>query len=609
MVAALLVTAVSCKKAESTVEQDGTVALHFTVATDMATKASSDFGTGSNVDELYVQVYRVVNETTFTKTNAQPTIVKVKNGEWDVDMRLAKSYKYRIAFWAQQSGNGIYDVANLNAVSVDYEAIAINSDKADAFCAARVLEVNGAISETVQLYRPLAQFNLGTNDLTEYMNSLVDGDDTSLKVAIAMTDVPNVINVLGGEADAEGKVAATTSGEVDVNFPAVAVLNVDDKIDANGINYEYMSMVYVLADKAKEVTDFTATITNTTQTVNTVAVTSVPYQANYRTNIVGQLLCGSLHYDVIIVPEFYTPDYVVVSNTQEISEGLVYNFDEMRYYVSNNTGFQTALTSTVPDGSTVVLADGTYVGNTNDSPEHPSPWARVTKNLTIKAATEGQVVIDGCMTIEGAGKVLTVEGVVFRNDAKAPIYNPSSGAGHVTNHKEKYASINTYGGSVNAKNCTFQATTDEAQIWYYSSTGDRMILENCTFERAEGFTGNHRPIQAKPNFTVTGCTFKNVERYVVQLYGNGTEASKCVVTNNKIDPVPTSGEYAVVQPLSIGSSNGAVNNTEFTVFGNTDLTGGAVSWKYATKNMTLVGTGLTYTDEVITWEVQNDLKI
>ena len=313
-IAAVLLAPQACNKHADTPDAAGdSFSVHFRVGTGIATRANSNFGTGANVDSLCVQVFRVVGDATptYVKTTAQPTITKVQNGEWDVDMKLAKSYKYRIAFWAHQSNNGIYTVTDLSAVAVKYSAIATNSDKADAFCAARELAVNGAITETVELYRPLAQINLGTNDLTEYVSSLVASDDTSLKVAISMTGVPSVINVIGGAAT-EGKVSASTSTPVDVSFPAVAALSVDDKLVVNSKNYEYLSMVYVLADKTSELTNFTAVISSATQTINTVTATSVPFQANYRTNIVGQLLCGSIHYDVVVVPGFYTPNYDVV---------------------------------------------------------------------------------------------------------------------------------------------------------------------------------------------------------------------------------------------------------------------------------------------------------
>ncbi len=315
-IAAVLAVSACNKSAEGPSAKGDTISVHYRVGTEFGTKATSNFGTGSQVDYLKVEVYRVVDEMagTYAKTAAVPTITKVTNGEWDVDLKLAKSYKYRIAFWAHQTGNGIYDVTSLDNVVVDYSAIAINSDKADAFCAARVLEVSGALTETVELYRPLAQFNMATSDRTEYLNSLVSSDVTTINAGITVKKVPSVINVLGGAASADGKVSATTSTPLDVTFPAVVVLNVDDKISVSSVDYEYLSMVYVLAGKDSALLDFTATITNGTKTVNTVALANVPYQANYRTNIVGQLLTGNLHYDVVVVPAFHTPDYSQAAN-------------------------------------------------------------------------------------------------------------------------------------------------------------------------------------------------------------------------------------------------------------------------------------------------------
>lgn len=301
----------SCGKSAVTPDvPEELVPVNFSVATEFFTRAESNFGTGANVDALNIQVFRVVAPDSFVKTTAAPAITKIQNGKWTVELKLAKGYKYRVAFWAEQSGNGIYDVTSLDAVSVDYSAIVINNDKADAFCAARELEVNGAITETVLLYRPLAQINFGSNDLAEYLSCLAPTDDPTLKVSIKLTDVPSKINVVGGVADADGKVPATVSTDVDVTFPAVSVLNVDDKLTVNSNDYEYLSMVYVLSDKDPGNTSFQATLTNSSDLqLNVVTVSNLPYQANYRTNIVGSLLTANLHFDVEIVPGFYTPNY------------------------------------------------------------------------------------------------------------------------------------------------------------------------------------------------------------------------------------------------------------------------------------------------------------
>lgn len=324
MLLAALLT-VSCAKEQQMAGDGAFESVHFSVATGIATRANSDFATGTGVDKLAVQAFIKDSQGAFQKTNANITVTPVEGASplaWDVDMKLAKNREYKLAFFAYKNGTGIYNTADLSAVTVDYSKIAVNNDDADAFCAARYLQVSGSLTETVILYRPLAQINVGCSDLEEYMNSTIE-EMQNLTIQVSANAVPDKLNIIGGDADDEGVVAAATSGSQSIDFGRVAVLDVDDELMAG---YDYMSMVYVLADKDMENMTFTIDLDYGTEAaahdktdaahISQLVVTNMPYQANYKTNIYGQMLTGNLHYDVEISPEFNTPDYEVSINEE-----------------------------------------------------------------------------------------------------------------------------------------------------------------------------------------------------------------------------------------------------------------------------------------------------
>ena len=382
---------VSCVKEQKFADEMGDqTSVHFTVAAGLATKAESNFATGTGVDALAVQAFIKDGDGNFQKTNATVTIAEVPGSspkEWDVDMKLAKNREYKLAFFAYKSAAAVYDVTNLSAVAVDYEKIAANSDDADAFCAGRYIQVSGAISETVVLYRPLAQINVGTNDLDEYKNSTLESMQ-DITIQVTADAVPNTLNVIGANPDDDGVVAATVSGEQTVAFERVDILDVEDELIEG---YDYLSMAYVLADKEKETMTFTidmdfgdeATAHDATSAehICKIEVTNLPYQANYKTNIFGQLLTGNLHYDVEISPEFETPDF-----DKEIAPGFE-SVAELNAYFAK---FETNADNGNVDPEEVIL-NGVSDGDVISLP-------KTAENLVIRV----NAVCDGTVTIQYA---------------------------------------------------------------------------------------------------------------------------------------------------------------------------------------------------------------
>lgn len=299
---AALASAVSCNKAPEASGDEGFVTVTYTVTTGVATKAS--FGGGTLATDLTVQVFRKdAGSGTVTWTPTSPVITKTKQGtspeSWKVTMKLAKSYDYRVGFWAQSANvpAGAFTITDLRAVVVDYTKFSINNDNLDVFCNyAEITNMGGTLAQNVELKRPLAQVNLIATDYADYVNTVPTGSATAVKAAVKIVDIPNTLNVI----------TKATSGSATMDLSAAPFVNDVFESTTN----KYISMAYILGNQTEAVADATIVLSNDTQTsLANITVSNMPFRANYKTNIMGQLLTGSVSYNVVIVPAFSTPAY------------------------------------------------------------------------------------------------------------------------------------------------------------------------------------------------------------------------------------------------------------------------------------------------------------
>ena len=163
--AALTMLAVSCNKEQVTEVPDGQmVDVTFTAALpgEMATKALGD---GQTAKKLYVSVYE--NDDAKTKLASLDKTADFADLKTQVTFSLVKGKTYNFVFWAQAE-DAPYDIADLKSVKVKDDTTAANDEKRDAFYATRKeLKVNGALTETIKLYRPFAQVNFATADYAD----------------------------------------------------------------------------------------------------------------------------------------------------------------------------------------------------------------------------------------------------------------------------------------------------------------------------------------------------------------------------------------------------------------------------------------------------------
>lgn len=295
--AALTFLAVGCNKEQVTEVPDGQIVdVTFTAALpgEMATKALGDGQTAKN---LYVSVYENDAEKTKLDLDKTATFTDLKT---QVKFSLVKGKTYNFVFWAQAEG-APYDVTDLKNIKVSYEGAVANDEKRDAFYATRKeLKVNGALTETIKLYRPFAQVNFGTADLLE---AAAAGFAPKQSVFTA-TDVANVFDTF----NAEGKVEGPATDKVTF---AAAKIPVEPLVIKDGTKYAWMTMNYIIPvgkQDEKHISNVTAEFITEAGDAITASSPQTPVQSNYRTNILGNLLTSQVIFNVEIVPIFNEPD-------------------------------------------------------------------------------------------------------------------------------------------------------------------------------------------------------------------------------------------------------------------------------------------------------------
>ena len=296
--AALTFLAVGCNKEQVTEVPDGQmVDVTFTAALpgEMATKALGD---GQTAKKLYVSVYE--NDPEKTKLDLDKT-AKFTDLKTQVKFSLVKGKTYNFVFWAQAAEGAPYDITDLKNIKISYEGAVANDEKRDAFYATRKeLKVNGALTETIKLYRPFAQVNFGTADLVE----AAAAGFVPVKSAFTATDIANVFDTF----NAEGKVEGPATDKVTF---AAAKIPVEPLVIKDGTKYAWMTMNYIIPvgkQGEKHISNVTAEFVPATGDAITASSPQTPVQNNYRTNILGNLLTSQVIFNVEIVPIFNEPD-------------------------------------------------------------------------------------------------------------------------------------------------------------------------------------------------------------------------------------------------------------------------------------------------------------
>ena len=435
--AALTLLAVGCNKEQVTEVPDGQmVDVTFTAALpgEMATKALGDGQTAKN---LYVSVYENDDAKTKLDLDQTATFTDLKT---QVKFSLVKGKTYNFVFWAQAEG-APYDVTDLKSIKVNDYTTDANDEKRDAFYATRKeLKVNGALTETIKLYRPFAQVNFATADYADAKKAGFNPAVSSFTASEAAT----TFDTFAEEGKDKVEVALT-----ETEIPADVLKTLDGK------TYTRLAMNYLIpVGKQGEShnIDVAATFKANNGEAVTVSAPNAPVQNNYRTNILGNLLTSQVIFNVEIVPIFNEPDNdidivnvkdeaslralfatggeakladdvdITVSKSISLGEGKEVTLDLNGHKISNSVDLwkdsepaQVCVVS-VDGGTLTIKGEGGVAAKANDC-------------YTFNVKNGGKLVIEGGEYVGNISVIQVQEGLVEISGGKFSLIQTWPGAG------------------------------------------------------------------------------------------------------------------------------------------------------------------------------------
>lgn len=443
----------------------------------IGTKSYAD---GKTVNKVFVHVYqqdaagnlKYIAPAAAGESATPSQVVDMAGGVAKYSTRLVTGQKYTFVFWAQADNAPYTYDTNAKTVTVDYATVAGNDETRDAFCnVLKDVEITGAYSSDVKLYRPFAQLNFGvTNE--DYAAAKAAGlEVTAAKVKL--TNAATSLNLLDG----------TVSGSEDVTFAAAALPT--EILSAAGTTYKYVAMDYVLVGKAAKTLSnvtLTLTATGTQSTTPEYSWSNVPLQGNYRTNIVGNLFTSPAEVNITVDPAFDAPDYDVVVGAANLAtaneafakgatsvtvEEIVSSDPDVIVLPKTSEGVAITLPQAPAGKSITIKYDDTAAAG--QKPQTLKVTAKNAVSITIVAPdthVEVNGVTVGTLTATTSGSTLVVG-----KDVKITTLNIEQGAAEI------YGNVSKVVKGANAGTVTWYAgdVTALARAVRYA---DRIVLEN-----------------------------------------------------------------------------------------------------------------------------------
>lgn len=272
----------SCSKDENLVREE-------TVQVSFSTELPKRIDTRSATTDLNVnKVVCAVFENN-TEISALREGIDIEEGKEIIFApRLIKGRTYDVVFWAMKDES--YNVSDMTAIVRTEETV--SESDFDAFTESVQITVNSSTTETVTLKRPLAQLNIGvTQDDWTTVTEKFNMTPTTMEITVTGK---NAFNALAGKATGEDK-------SIIYNLSCSG-----DDMTVENTTYKNIASCYVLPEEQKENFDLTYTIKdqNSTAIRSNVTINSVPLSANYKTNVVGGLLTGTITYTISIEESF-----------------------------------------------------------------------------------------------------------------------------------------------------------------------------------------------------------------------------------------------------------------------------------------------------------------
>lgn len=376
-----------CQKAETISESqlnggDGEYTFSVSVP-DTETKAVADSdGVAAHVNHWVMEVL----DADGARYNYQEEDGEAGVKTHSFTVRLVKGQVYTVLFWADTKDT--YNVDSLEVVKLaNQTTYSANLDSRDAFSAfVADFHTEQATTEAVTLKRAVSQMNIIFTDLKGLFETM--GSDSveyakfkpvSFK---AEAKVPTTFNVRTQEAGAPATSALTITADGDY------LDNYDKHREKETL---FMDYFFSSADQ-KDLVDIDFSFTSKGVEISH-SFTSVPFQRNYRTNIIGELMSSNATWNIEVDPVWFTPDIDVTcvtvdtpaeaktalqikANTPQVNgEEAVVKVTEFTESADNyelvipdaitktNTPGVTFEANNVPAGKTLIVTDETIGGN------------------------------------------------------------------------------------------------------------------------------------------------------------------------------------------------------------------------------------------------------
>ena len=553
MMAAAMVLAPSCQNDLDLAQNAGEAAVvTFSVGTpEIATRSFSD---GQTATVLQYAVYDAEGNELKDLTVTDAEI----HGSTTVNLQLTTGNTYSVIFWAAAE-NAPYTVdLNAKTMTVDYTNAVSNDENRDAFYKYHTFTVSGAQTETIELKRPFAQLNVGTNDFTASKKAGYAPAYSYVKVPVS-----KVLNLVDGTVDqaaaVEFNLAAIPAGET---FPVSG--------------YEYISMNYLLVAADKEVVDVTFGYSeNNTAVEKTRTVGSVPVQRNHRTNIYGQLLTSDVDVNVKIEPDYDEPSYaadalqlaaaiggevtltedVVLSEPLKIQSNVVINLNGKTLSAASEKG----------DGAVVEVAQGVFakvtggvIKNTTDNGDAAinNAGELVLENVEVVGApladggysayaviSSGKLTINdgfavsadrGCLKLSGAGETVINGGLFTNNDI---------GSRTLTSHVVDVEDGGSHKLTVNGGTFQHLHSTTSGGVVICNRTKGTVYVNGGDFSGGSYYAGNNNlsDYGYGGTFLVKGGTYTDAvtSKYIAEGYKIIENNGKYYVVEDVVDAIVT----------------------------------------------------------------------
>ena len=362
---------------------EATVILTAKLPDGLQTRAFADGKTAKHLQMVVMQAEgdRPYGDNLSVFDSGDVYTAEFQNGKLytEVPVKLVSGKRYAVICWADAGEEkSPYDFnTTTHTVTANYANRTTSDETLDAFYACTAFTVEADGTQTIELRRPFAQLNIGTDDL----QTAVDAGFTATTAEVTVP-VYTEFNLVDGEvSNPEVRTFTAAALPTDEQFPASA-----------GEGYQYLAMNYVLTSADKTLADEVKLKVSGTgaapieRTFNT-----VPLQRNYRTNIYGSLLTNEVDVHVVIEPnfdDFY--NYTVATTADELAANLSAGKD-----VLVTSSFAPNKMMTVSGGNNVTLNLG---GKSLVNTEQIADLTTEPKTIAMLSVTGGTT-----LTINGNG--------------------------------------------------------------------------------------------------------------------------------------------------------------------------------------------------------------